>query len=117
VVFYIGSTNPLRLDGEEATIRGLLSNKLFNVDRKSLDNETIKFAYYQEKDGNIQIYYNAGVSYQEFIKDNFGFKTNIRPNKDGSLYKNGYLVLDNNVSISKSLVSTLLSSEAPSSTD
>ena len=117
VVFYIGSTTPLRLNGEEATIRGLLSNKLFNVDRKSLDNETIKFAYYQEKDGNIQINYNTGVSYQEFIKDNFGFATNIRPNKDGSLYKNGYLVLDNNISVTKSLVSTLQTEGEVASTD
>jgi hypothetical protein len=110
VVFYIGSTTPLRLNNEEALIRELLSKKIFNIDRASLDKATVRFDYFGEQaDGSYKNFGFKTVNYQEFIKDNFGVKTNIVQNKFGALFENGYIVLSPNPFISEDSV---LDSEA-----
>lgn len=105
VVFYIGSTTPLRLNNEEALIRELLSKKIFNIDRASLDKASVRFDYFGEQpDGSYKNYTFKYVNYQDFIKDNFGLKTNIGQNKNGALFDNGYLVLGTNPAISNNTV-------------
>lgn len=105
VVFYIGSTTPLRLNNEEAVIRELLSKKIFNIDRTSLDKASVRFDYFSEQpDGTYKNYGFKSVNYQEFVKDNFGVKTNIAQNKFGALFDNGYLVLGTNPSITENSV-------------
>ena len=96
IVFYIGSNAPLKLDNEEALIRELLAKKIFNIDRKSLDKDSIYFPTFEQTATGYSYNTGEGYNYQEFIKNNFGLKTNIIANKDGSLYKNGYLILDKN---------------------
>lgn len=100
VVFYIGSNTPLRLDTEEALIRELLAKKIFNVDRKSLEKDFIYFPTFKQA-GEGYTYDSNKYNYQEFVKNNFGLKTNIIADKDGALYKNGYLILDKNPIIKK----------------
>ena len=100
VVFYIGSSTPLRLESDEALIRELLANKIFNIDSKSLDKDRT-FDIYQQDGDNFKRGIWLKDNYQNFIKNNFGIKTNIVANSTGSLYKNGYLILDNKVSIAQ----------------
>lgn len=101
VVFYIGSTTPLRLANEEALIKEKLAQKIFNIDRKSLEKDSIYLSTYTvNSDGSVNISGSVEDNYQHFVRENFGVSTNIVENNNGALYDNGYLVLSTDVQLS-----------------
>jgi hypothetical protein len=96
VIFRVGR-NSYNLNTQEEEIRDALRKRLFNIDKKSLDQKRwlSQFRVIDSSDINSEVHlaYKAEVDYNDLVRDKFGLQSNI------STFESGYVTFSGATSV------------------